>query len=75
MHVYPYLHDACANKNVHVLNAPRTTHSETHLETQNTTQQKTTTQGHAARAICLCINSYKSAEQMTMAPEVTWTCV
>ena len=50
---YPYLHDASANKNVHVSNASRTTHPETHLETQNTAQTpqyKTTTQGHAARA-------------------------
>ena len=30
---YPYLHDASANKNVHVSNASRTTHPETHLET------------------------------------------
>ena len=71
-HGNPYLHDA-ANKNVHDSNASRTTHPETHLETQNTgtthletqdtatPQHKTTTQGHAA---CLCINSYKSAEQM-----------
>ena len=65
---YPYLHDASANKNVHVSNASRTTHPETHLETQNTAQTpqyKTTTQGHAARTICLCINSHKSAEQTT----------
>jgi len=35
MHVkgYPYLHDASASKNVHVSNASRTTHPETHLET------------------------------------------
>ena len=47
------MHDASANKNVHVSNASRTTHPETHLETQNTAQtpqHKTTTQGHAARA-------------------------
>ena len=30
-----------------------------------TPQHTTTTQGHAVRTICLCINSYKSAEQMT----------
>ena len=30
---YPYLHDASASKNVHVSNASRTTHPETHLET------------------------------------------
>ena len=31
---YPYLHDASASKNVHVSNASRTTHPETHLETR-----------------------------------------
>ena len=34
-----------------------------------TPQHKSTTQGHAARTICLCINSYKSAEQMTCVEE------
>ena len=33
VHSYPYLHDASANKNVHVSNASKTTHPETHLET------------------------------------------
>ena len=78
---YPYLHDASATNNLHVSNASRTTHPETHLETQNTAtthlqtndtatpQQKTTTQGHAARTMCLCINSYNSAEQMTCVEE------
>ena len=35
MHVkgYLYLYDASASKNVHVSNASRTTHPETHLET------------------------------------------
>ena len=58
---YPYLHDASANKDVHVSNASRSTHTETHLESQNTAQtpqHKTTTQGRAACAKQIAHNRY-----------------
>ncbi|CAM9705832.1 unnamed protein product [Pylaiella littoralis] len=51
--VYPYLHAALANKNVHDSNASRTTHRETPFQTQyssETPQHKTTAPGHTARA-------------------------
>ena len=65
---YPYLHDASANKNVHVSNASRTTHPETHFETQNTPQNTAQTPQHKG-------STRHVSASMTMAPVVTWTCV
>ena len=44
---YPYLHDASPTNNVHVSNPSRTTHPETHLETQNTATTHLETQDTA----------------------------